>query len=187
MFVAALLQFGCLPDELLEAGRQSFTAKINGEDFKADRLGSAAYVNEGDNGEYQVNITGRDIENIAAGTSRIIVMSFSGNNFSNLRDGQSFQAYDLNTEKGVQCYYFDTTDPDNPIMFGSILNSLANINIYENISSSLRITSINRNEETISGDFSFELYYPDEDATYTITDGKFRNLPYTIEEEDDDL
>jgi hypothetical protein len=165
---------------------QSFTAKINGEDFKADRFGSAANIIEGDNGDYQVIIGGRDIRNLAAGTAQIIVMSFSGNSFSDLRDGQSFQAYDLNTEKGVQCYFFDTTDTDDAIMFGSLFNSLGDIGVYEDISSSLRITSINRNEETISGDFSFEIYYPDEDVTYTITDGKFRNLP-SIEEGDDDL
>jgi len=187
MFVAALLQFGCFPEELIEAGRRSFTAKINGEGFKADRLGSAATIIEGDNGDYQVAIVGRDVRNLAASTAQIIVMSFSGNSFSDLRDGQSFQAYDLNTEKGVQCYFFDTTDTDDAIMFGSFFNSLGDIGVYENISSSLRITSVNRNEETISGDFSFEIYFPDEDATYTITDGKFRNLPYTMEEGDDDL
>lgn len=60
-------------------------------------------------------------------------------------------------------------------------NSVSVINANKTISANLNISSVDSNNNLISGTFNFSVLDESTDITYTITDGVFSNIPFAVD------
>ncbi|MEO0334068.1 MAG: hypothetical protein AAF223_20745 [Bacteroidota bacterium] len=180
-----LLLFACSEgndesgEKILPSG---FTAKVDGEAFEATSQFVTATVTIDSDNTYNFGIAAFDDVNPATGQGRVMVVSCIGSDFNQLSSGTTFNNFDFNTQEGMIAYYFDTRTEDGLLLYSGYLSSLGLLSDEFRTNSSLRITSIDRDNQTISGEFSFESYDDNGVQLYKITEGKFGGVSYTVED-----
>lgn len=150
------------------------TAKINGNDFKTSTVlqqylaGASVSINED---WYGIGVVGFDIQ-LDIRKPRSIYLFMYGEDFNELKVGTSFTTVTniaIPENGGAFALYsedLDTEVEDNEFSTEKV----------ESIS--IKITALDKENNLISGEFSFTAVDEDTNKKYTVTDGKFQNMKY---------
>lgn len=143
----------------------SMSAEIDGENFFSttsfDTL-AGSVLSTG--GSYGFVINGVEVIDNANG--RGIGLAFGGVDFDEFSAGDEFFG---NTFENSFCTFSITTD------------GVSTAGTSEGVSSYVRITSIDRDNQIISGVFNYEaIDFEDPNITYVISNGIFTNVPYVF-------
>ena len=171
-----ILLVGC-NTEIEDPAPVGLTANVEGTSFEATDGYVVAQVSVEADGQYTFGIQAMDYEDASTGIAQVISLGFFGSDFTSLSGGAEFKDYDVTSETGVICYYFDSKNEvlgDNNYL-GSLLGFSS-----DGATSTLLITSIDKDQQFISGEFSSVFYDQDSGKQYRITDGKFGKVPYTL-------
>jgi len=152
----------------------SLSAKINGVNFKIPNLEEFVGANISLLSEqYIITITGFDIQE---GTDfpKNITLVMIGENFGDLKAGIVFNtiAADITSEGAGAGYSKSTENGREKAIFE--FDDMTEI--------AIELTLFDRDKKLISGEFNFKGFDAETNNFYTVTDGIFTNLPYTIKE-----
>lgn len=178
----ALLLFACSgndEEDIMPVIANGFTANVDGTPFTVTSEQVAGELTLESDGSYTFSVVAfNGDEN---GLGQAISVGFFGMDYNSLSTGSSFRNIDFTTGTGVFGFYFDTTNGSYNFS-GGYLGSLFGLD-EEGGNATLRIVSLDKERQLVSGEFSFEFYDEDTDQQYRITDGKFGAVNYTIEED----
>lgn len=140
------------------------TAKVNGEQFTSLEAGLSATFEETDT--YFVISVGA--VSISTGKAKGLALAVAGVNSGQVAVGSTFTDIESEDGLGANAGYAEgpISDP------GSDVDTDELLEIY------IKITAIDRDSKTISGEFNFKALDEETNVTYTITDGIFNEMPY---------
>ncbi len=155
-------------------------ANVNGKSFKTpnedlllDNLGkfAGASINLLSN-LYIITISAIDVQD-GLGQPKNIGLVIIDTDFNTLEVGKVFNTVALNiATPGAGAWYLENSEFDtDETLFKEGLQEIV-----------IKITALDRENKLISGEFSFERLEPETNTHYSITDGKFTNLPYKLKE-----
>lgn len=151
------------------------TAKVNGSDFEAvpNEMNlptlSAALIQT--DILFSLTITGVDFSDTIT-QGEVLAFSLIGPNFDDVVDGLEVvnPVTDTNSLQFVGGYDISQTDGDDNQDFE-----------FDSDTGFLRITSIDKESQTVSGEFEFTVIETNSGTSVQITEGLFNNIEYTLE------
>lgn len=152
----------------------SFSATIGPRKFATTMEFVGAEFSIGSGDRFQFLVEAFDYKNINTGEGQSIFFSVPGDHFEDLKAGDELGDDDNALLFGTLAIYTIHTTFDDYEGGGSTSHDdFANIRV--------RITAIDKVNELISGEFSFVVYDDENDIYYQVTDGKFNNIVYTVD------
>lgn len=160
---------------------ESITATINGSKFSATKDGfSLSDLGDDVDGDldidgdtYELGITGVDLKN---GIFTSLTIILYGEDFSSLNVGDEFGAI---TEESLS-NGFGFIGAVGTVASGSLIGSedeLGGTTLVKG-TMNVKITKMDRENELISGTFSFVAFDGDDELAATVTDGEFKNVEW---------
>lgn len=155
-------------EQLVDEG--DFTAKVNGDNFSAEKAAIAVKINTNINqsGLYSIAMIAGDI--VSTEKAKVIGLVMVGPDFNQLSAGKIFEEISENDTEGGGAGYSEDLGSNNDDIETDIIESVF-----------IKITSIDKDEKLISGEFNFVAIDEDKNKKYTVTNGQFTNIPYQIE------
>ena len=153
-----------IEDEFGGTDGTDFVAKVNGKQFGASLENVHAYITVTEN-VYTVAIGAGAVEGLTLG--KAIAIAFSGSDYDELNAGSTHNSTEgqYPAGAGYEEHYTDSNEDYETDEVESIY---------------IKVTAIDKSNLTISGEFNFTAIDEDTNTTYTVTDGKFTNIPYEI-------
>ncbi|MCF6349201.1 MAG: hypothetical protein L3J20_13040 [Flavobacteriaceae bacterium] len=147
-----------------------FTAKVNGDDFRTNKVGINAKidVNIDQSGIYFIAIAAADITN--TNNVKGIGLLMVGSDFDQLSAGETFDKASKNDTEGGGAGYSEDLGTSDVEVDADLIESIF-----------IKITALDKDKKLISGEFNFVVVDEDTNKKYTITDGKFTNIVYQLE------
>ncbi|HBK71502.1 MAG TPA: hypothetical protein DDZ39_07610 [Flavobacteriaceae bacterium] len=165
-----LLIISCTPETVLEdiIDKGDFTAKVNGKNFNADNAAIATEITiHSISGIYSIGMIAADVINV--GTKKAIALVMIGSDFDQLVAGKTFTEIIKNEIEGGGGGYSEDITNNNVDIGTDIVESIF-----------IKITTIDKENKLISGEFNFIAIDEDTNKKYTVTDGKFKDIHYTL-------
>lgn len=162
----------CTVEDVIEqvTDGDDFTAKVNGKDFRTNKVGVAAIINVNINqsGIYAIGIAATvDVTKNVKGIGLVMI----GSNFDQLSAGSTFDKIRENDTEGGSAEYSEALGSNDEDVDADTIE-----NIF------IKITTIDKDKKLISGEFNFVAIDEDTNKKYTVTDGQFKNIPYKLNE-----
>lgn len=157
-----------VPNDILGGG--NITATINGNKFEStaeyDKVQITTVA-----GVYIVTLSAGDAEGISKLKGLVLVAS--GEDFSTLISGETWNEVGSNDEVNKARAAYSEDDGNSEVNdFETEITEA----IY------LKITSIDKDKKIISGEFTFTVVDEDKGKKYKATNGKFKEIPYSLNE-----
>ncbi|GEM_PF-7068227 len=145
-----------------------FTAKVNGENFRADKEAVTVKISVIQAEYYSIALVAGDILNTT--NAKAIGLAMVGPNFDQLSAGKTFDKVSENDTEGGGAGYSEELGSNNDDIETDFIESVF-----------IKITAIDKDKKLISGEFNFVAIDQDKNKKYTVTDGKFKDIPYKLE------
>ena len=140
------------------------TAKVNGDQFTSADDALRATFEETD--MYFTLAFGA--VSVSSGKARGIALGVAGLSSEPLEVGATFTNEETDEGIGVEAAYSE----------GPVNDADADVSTDELLEISIKLTAIDRDNKTISGEFNFKALDEESNKTYTITEGMFSEIPY---------
>ncbi len=155
-------------EQLVDEG--DFTAKVNGDNFSAEKAAIVAKIDTNINQSnlYYIGIAAGDI--VSTEKVKGIGLVMVGSDFDQLSAGETFDEVSENDTEGGGAGYSEDLGTSDVNIDTDLIESVF-----------IKITAIDKDKKLISGEFNFVVLDEDTNKKYTVTNGKFTDIPYLLE------
>ncbi|MDY7395663.1 DUF6252 family protein [Aureibaculum sp. 2210JD6-5] len=174
VFILIIITTSCsiddvVPDDILGGG--NITATINGNKFESAKEYDKVEITSISN-IYIIALSAGDAEGISKLKGLVLVAS--GEDYATLKSGKTWNEPGISNEVNKARAAYSEDD-------GSSETNDFDTEITEDIY--IKITSLDKSKKTISGEFTFTVVDEDTGKKYKATNGKFKEIPYTLTEQ----